>query len=393
MAHFPAPIGRYIVLQDKVYVVDAIGLDFTGYTFVFAERSAIVGINQNVNSLVSSEDNATFFMSTSYNLFMNAMEVYMNGANQTVWEHIGTTGNESFEINQFVVYGGGSPFATGTNSKMGHIETIRQGFMGTCFFWGVDDGFECAGHWVGGGLRISNTLWLGCSGKFYYSDPLDPVIFDTRFSSNANVTVPVGSVGYDFPETAFTYDGQYQLQNGNAQGDGVIVTDWSGKSPAFNPRANFKNNNGIQNTFPGGEWINNVDTTTVIGTKNVWYQINLSTGVKGLTWFSESGGVFTMDSSNILDIIMFLTLTVVGKANDIVEAKLVKRDALLVETDILIRQITIKGTLAQGRAESVPLISTDSVTEDDDILVYIRNTSGTSNVTTLIGSNMVITAK
>lgn len=394
MDDFPDPVGRYINIVDTICTIDAIDLDFSGFTFVLIGRSAIVGLNQNVSSMLSSEDNATFFISTGYNMFLNALEVYMNGDNQTVWEHIGNTGNESFEINQFVVYGGGSPFATGTNSKMGRIETIRQGFMGTCFFWGVQDGFECAGHWVGGGLRISNTLWLMCTGKFYYSDISDPVIFDTRFSSNANVNVPLGSIGYDFPETAFTYDGQYQLQNGNASGDGVIVTEWNGKSPAFNTRANFRNNNGIQNTYIGGEWKLTVATETIINTANVWVPLNLATAEFDLTWFSESNGVFTYLSDTPLDFTSINAVTMVGKSGDIIEL-MARRIEFIggIETDLQEAQLTIRGTLAQGRSTATPLNTTGQLVKGDQLRIDVRNTSSSQNVTTMPGTNGIMGSK
>ena len=94
-----------------------------------------------------------------------------------------------------------------------------------------------------------------------------------------------------------------------------------------------------------------------------------------------------------MDVTIFLTLSVVGKANDIIEVKIVKEDALAVQTDVLTRQITIQGTLAQGRSESVPIITTEQLIEGDKVRVYLRNTSGNSDVTTLTNSNCIIGAK
>jgi hypothetical protein len=393
LADFPTPIGRDIFLENKTYIIDAIKLDITGYTLHYNEFTAIAGVNQNVNSLYSSEDNVTLIKST-YNLFMNALEIYLDGDNQTVWDNRGTTTFESFELNQVVVYSGGSPLATGTNSKMGYIESIRQGFMGTMFFWGVHDGFECAKHWVGGGLRISNTLWLMCTGKFYYSSVSDPVVFETRFSSNANVNVPLGSIGYDFPETAFTYDGQYQLQSGNASGAGVIVTEWNGKSPAYNTRANFRNNNGIQNTYIGGEWKLTFATTTTINTQNVWTPLNLATAEFDLAWFSESNGVFTYLSDTPLDFTSINAITMTGKSGDIIEL-MARRVEFIggIETDLQEAQLTIKGTLNQGRSTATPLNTTGKLVKGDQLRIDVRNTSGNQDVTSMPGTNGILGSK
>ena len=82
-----------------------------------------------------------------------------------------------------------------------------------------------------------------------------------------------------------------------------------------------------------------------------------------------------------------------GKANDIIQIKLVKENSGGSQTDILIRSITISGTTAQGRAESVPIQSTEQLVLGDKIRVYVRNTSGTQTVTTLLNSNCIIGAK
>ena len=204
--------------------------------------------------------------------------------------------------------------------------------------------------------------------------------------------IPLGSIGYDFPETAFNFTGQYQLQGGNVSGDGVYVSDFTSGFPAFDALANFEGNTGIQNTFQGGEWVSIGDTTTTLST-NVWEDLNVVTSNKFLTWFSESNGVFTYEGGNPLDITILLTLSVTGKSNDIIEVRLMKEDITTAQTVILTRQITIQGTLAQGRSESVPIQSTDMIVEGDKIFIQIRNTSGNTDVQTLSNSNCIIGAK
>jgi hypothetical protein len=211
--------------------------------------------------------------------------------------------------------------------------------------------------------------------------------------SDANLSIPSGSIGYDFPPTSFSSTGQYQLQGGNVSGTGTYVTDWYGKSPAFDKNANFRNNTGIQDTFQGGEWINTADTTTLINTANIWEALNVTTTNKFLTWTTETGGIFTYEGGTPLDVTIFLTLSLTGKSNDIVEVRLMKEDAALVQTEILRRAITIQGTTTQGRAESVPIQSTEQLIEGDKVFVEVRNTSGTSDVDTLSNSNLIIGAK
>ena len=398
LADFPDPVGSEITLEDGIiYFIDNPKLDITGYTIVFNQRSQLNGFGQNVSGISSSSNGASvadpyiFFKSTT-NLFMNDLEIYCEGTNQRVWDHEGdgtVTEGESFEINRFNVLCLETP---GHGNALGRIKGIRQGFMGTISFIGFEDGFKLQDSWAGG-FRVDNTIFIDCSGKFYYSDPLDPVMFARRMSSNANITVPLGSIGYDFPSTAFQFTGQYQLQNGNASGDGVYVSDFASGFPAFDRLANFQNNTGIQDTFQGGEWVSVGNTVTTINTTNVWEALNVVTNSKFLTWFSEANGIFTYDGGTPLDVTILLTLSVTGKANDIVEVRLVKEDLLAVETVILTRQITIQGTTAQGRAESVPIQSTEQLVEGDMIKVQVRNTSGSTNITTLSNSNCIIEAK
>jgi len=393
----PTPIGNEIFLENLIYVIDA-DLDITGYTLCFGAKTQVNGLGQNVSRIRSSTSgtvgNPYVFFESTANLFMNDLEIVCEGTNQLVWNHIGdgtVPEGESFELNRFNVLSfpaGGA----GHNNQLGFIKDIRQGFIGTFSCFGFENGFVCAGAWAGG-FRVKDTLFRVFKGVAFGSDATDPVSFQLRMASDANLTIPLGSIGYDFPSTAFSFTGQYQLQGGNVNGDGVYVTNFASGFPAFDPLANFQANTGIQNTYQGGEWATNANNNTTFAASNTWYPLVLTTTSKFLTWFSELNGIFTYNGGNPLDVTIFLTVSMTGKANDIIQVKLVKESALAVQTDILIRAITISGTTAQGRAESVPVQSTEQLVLGDKIRVYVRNTSGTSTITTLSNSNCIIGAK
>jgi len=396
LADLPTPIGNEIILENLIYVIDG-DLDITGYTLCFGAKTQVNGIGQNVSIIRSSTSgtvgNPYVFFESNANLFMNDLEIVLEGRNQLVWQHLGTgivPEGESFELNRFnlVSFPPGGP---GHNNQLGFIKDIRQGFIGTFSCFGFENGFICAGAWAGG-FRVNNTLFRVFSGVAFGSDPLDPVNFQLRMSSNANLSIPLGSIGYDFPSTAFNFTGQYQLQNGNVSGDGVYVSDFASGFPAFDPIGNFQNNTGIQNTFQGGEWVTDANVETIL-VQNVWTPLNVTTISKFLTWFGELNGVFTYLGGTPLDVTIFLTLSLTGKANDVVEVRLLRESSLGVVNEILRRQITIQGSTAQGRAESVPIQSTQLIQENDIIYVEIRNTSGNSSVTTLLNSNCIIGAK
>ena len=390
-------VGSELKLNDIIYLIDG-DIDISGYTLCFGAKTQINGLGQNVSVIRSSTSGIVgtpyvFFESTT-NLFMNDLEIICEGTNQLVWEHIGggtVPEGESFEINRFNLLsfpaGGG-----GHNNQMGFIKDIRQGFIGTYSAFGFENGFICAGAWAGG-FRVQNTLFRVFSGVAFGSDPLDPVSFQLRMASNANLTIPLGSIGYDFPETAFSFTGQYQLQGGNVSGDGVYVTNFTSGFPAFNPIGNFQNNTGIQNTYQGGEWINNIDNDTIINSVDVWEDLNVTTNNKFLTWFSELNGQFTYNGGTPLDVTVLLTLSLAGKNQDVAEIRICKEDSLGGITKLLSRKITMSGTLAQGRADSVPINTTDQLLEGDKIFVQIRNLSGSQDFTTLSDSNCIIGAK
>ena len=397
LSDFPTPIGNDIFLENLLYLIDG-DIDILGFTLSFGAKSQLNGVGQNISVIRSSTSgtvgNPYIFFKSTTNLFMNDLEIVCEGTNQCVWNHIGdgtVAEGESFELNRFNVLSfpaGGA----GHNNQMGYIKNIRQGFIGTYSAFGFENGFICAGAWAGG-FRVENTLFRVFSGVAFGSDPLDPVSFQLRMASEANLTIPLGSIGYDFPSTAFSFTGQYQLQGGNVSGDGVYVSDFASGFPAFDPLANFQNNTGIQNTFQGGEWVNNIDTITTFTTVNVWTPLILTTTNKFLTWFSEVNGIFTYNGGTPLDVTMFLTVTMTGKSNDVVQVKLVKESALAVQNDILIRSITIAGSTAQGRVESVPVSSSERLVLGDKIRFYVRNTSGKQAITTLSNSICIIGAK
>lgn len=389
--------GTDLELNDVIYLIDG-DIDITGYTLCFGAKTQINGLGQNVSVIRSSTSGIVgtpyvFFESTT-NLFMNDLEIICEGTNQLVWNHIGdgtVPEGESFELNRFNLLsfpaGGG-----GHNNQMGYIKDIRQGFIGTYSAFGFENGFICAGAWAGG-FRVQNTLFRVFSGVAFGSDPLDPVSFQLRMASNANLTIPLGSIGYDFPETAFSFTGQYQLQGGNVSGAGVYVSDFTSGFPAFDRLSNFEGNTGIQNTYQGGEWNNDIDTLTVINTANVWEMLNVSTSSKFLTWFTELNGEFTYVGGNPIDVRIDAQLSFTGKTNDIIQVRLIKEDILAVQTELKRVQVTLAGTTSQGRSENAIIATTDQLIEGDRIWVEVRNTSGTTDLSCLVDSGSIIAAK
>lgn len=65
----------------------------------------------------------------------------------------------------------------------------------------------------------------------------------------------------------------------------------------------------------------------------------------------------------------------------------------MVQTDLIVRSITIQGTTAQGRAESVSISTTGRIEKGDKLILYYRNTSGTTDITTLTNSNGILGSK
>ena len=86
-------------------------------------------------------------------------------------------------------------------------------------------------------------------------------------------------------------------------------------------------------------------------------------------------------------------MSLAGKNQDVAEIRICKEDSLGGLTKLLSRKITMSGTLAQGRADSVPINTTDQLVEGDKIFVQIRNISGSQDFTTLADSNCIIGAK
>ena len=104
-------------------------------------------------------------------------------------------------------------------------------------------------------------------------------------------------------------------------------------------------------------------------------------------------GVFTHKGGDPLPIRIDIRLSLTGKSNDVVEVRIIKEDALAVITELIRVPITIQGTTGQGKAENATVFTTDLVILDDKIRYQVRNTSGTSDITTADGSNSIIQAK
>ena len=374
LSDFPAPVGNVITLEAKAYEIDGT-IDLLGNSLNVSAGPEIFGVSQASSILVDSTAAHNMFVGGGTFQFKD-LQIQSNGAGSEI---ISLTADTPFEAIEFrnIFFNG--------SAKIGTISGYRQFLARSIFVFGSTDGITFEGAWAGG-VKISDYLVRGSTGTFFKGDPA--VTFSTRFNSDANLDIPAGSVGCDFPVSAFL-DGQYQIQGANFQGDGTYLLG-AGPDEVV---SNFRFNTGISNTFPGGEWTSVGEFATIISTADTYVDANVATGTSKLAHFDQpAGGQLRYLSTTPIRVIMTASASLKGTNNN--QAGVAINHFINATTsNVLLTEIqaTLNGGPGGTRAENVTIIGIADMNYLDILSVKLKNISNTNNITVANAAKFIAT--
>ena len=260
-----------VIDSTKEYFIDG-EVDMSSVSIqVPVDGINITGLNFNLSKLINSDNSYTMFysgVSGSGNIFIKNTSIEVSGVGSSVYNVVGATGGEALEIIS-VNYE--------NCTSLGVVDNYRQGFESETGRFGGMPQLELKGVWSGGYAAI-NTITRGLAdGAYTLFKAGAGFSMSSRFRTNMNVDLPASASLLDFSESNFVNSSNIQLSNCIITRNGVFNPSDANITPnitASNIKSLFTNNQGIINTYVGGQTLVTTEAVTTITTSGQFEDLN-----------------------------------------------------------------------------------------------------------------------
>lgn len=275
--------------------------------------------------------------------------------------------------------------------SLGEITGYRQGLWSNVGVINCDDGLTLSGAWSGGFASLTSII-IGMAGGTLFKAGA-ALTFAGSFRSDMNAVLLDDTGTFcDFSPANILSDGGFSME-------GVRVNPASNafpNMPQSNTKARFQNCSGVENTYPGGEFIVTGNGVTTIADSDTLYQIT-ATGVgSNLDWtqISNTNAIEYLSSQRI-SVSIDGSLSFSGGNNDQVGLQIRQWDD---SADAYVNigpeyTATLNGRLLGTRAENLAFKGTATLGQNDRIEIWIKNKSDDSDISTLAGGEFSVTER
>lgn len=372
-------IDGIVDMGSQSIEVPAGGLSLTGYNF-------------DVSKLISSEAAYTMFTSPvgdSGNVIGKDYAIEVTGSGSKVYELVSNTGFDAFEFSR-VNYN--------DCESLGSISGYRQGLeVGTGRFGGKPE-LELIGTWSGGFFIDTSIVRNLDDGAYSLFKAGAGFTMASRFRSNQNIDLPASASFIDFSASNFSNPSTLQL-------DGCIIT----RNGAFDATdaniipnvsagdliSEWIGNNGIDNTFVGGEAAVTTEVATTIVSDGVYVDLAGTYTTAGLQHFdSPANGQLRHLGDSPREYQIGAQFVIDGTANDVVALKaVVFRSATTSFEDGKVQNRVINAL--QGGRNVAYYVYFDNITlnKNDYVKFQVANIGSTDNVTSELDSSFTVQAR
>ena len=383
-----------VIDSTKEYFLDGI-IDFTG-TGLSIEVPAggiyITGYNFDLSGIKCTDAAYTLFTSPvggSGNILFKDFFVDIQGAGSQVYDITGDTGFEAIEIDRVNF---------NNCASLGTVDTYRQGLeTGTGRFGGTPE-LTLAGTWVGGYFIDTSIVRSLTDGAYTLYKAGVGFTMASRFRSNQNIDLPASASFLDFSDSIFANPSSLQLTGCIVTRDGITSAGDANITPnisASNLSSSWFANNGMANTFVGGELDVTVAALPTIGSAGVFVDLLGTYAVSVLQHFDESANVQLRHlGGSPREFKVSGQLVIEVGANDSVSLKVVIfRDATTSFEDG--KTVTRVINNLQGARDVAYFVVNDNIILDqnDYVKIMVANISDTTNVTAELDSYFLVEAR
>jgi hypothetical protein len=380
--------------STKEYFLDGI-IDMTGSGIeieVPAGGINISGYNFDLSQLICSDDNYTLFKSPvggSGDVLGKDYAIEITGTNSQVYNLIDATGTNAFEFTR-INYN--------NCTSRGSISGYRQGLeIGTGYFGGKPQ-LELIGTWIGGYFIDTSIMRNLVDGAYSIFKAGAGFTMASRFRSNQNVDLPASASFIDFSASNFINPSTLQLEGCLITRNGVFDATDTNLLPNVSEDeliSSWSGNNGIPNTFVGGQSDITAETTTTIVSTGVFVDMAGTYTASDLQHFdAPANGQLRNLGTSPQEYKVNGQIVIDGDSGDVIAIKVVIfRDATTSFEDGKTTSRVINNL--QGGRDVAYFVIIDSITlnQNDYVKLQIANTTDTSDVTAELDSFFVIEAR
>ena len=355
------------------------GLNLTGYNF-------------DVSKLTSTAAAYTMFTSPvggSGNILGKDYAIEVTGAGSQVYNVTSDTGNEAFEF---------ARINFNNCSSLGTITNYRQGLeVGTGRFGGKPE-LTLAGVWAGGYFIDTSIVRSLADGAYTLFKAGAGFAMASRFRSNQNVDLPALASFLDFSASNFANPSTLQLVGCIITRDGASDPEDSNLTPNITAAAlssAWSGNQGLPNTFVGGNADISTEVTTAISTINTFVDLAGTVTVSDLEHFdSPANGQLRHLGGSPKEFKVSGQFVLESSANNVVELKVVIFRAASTSFEDGRTVSRVIDSLSGGRDVGYFVVF-DNITlnANDYVKFQVANTSGTSDITAELDSFFIVEAR
>jgi hypothetical protein len=380
--------------SDVLYFLDGV-IDFTGTGLnieVPEGGLSLTGHTFDVSGVKCTDAGYTLFTSPaggSGNLLGQDYFVEVSGTSSEVYRITDATGFNAFEFSR-VNYN--------NCTSLGEIEGYRQGLeTGTGRFGGKPE-LTLSGTWLGGFFIDTSIVRSLEDGVYSLFKAGAAFTMASRFRSNQNIDLPASASFLDFSPANFTNPSTVQLVGCQVSRDGVVNSSDPNITPNLSPgdlASEWSFNNGISNTFVGGELFISTEAETTISTVDVFEDLAGTYTARDLQHFDEpANGQLRHLGDSPVEYSVNGQVVIAGGSNDLVDLKVVvfRAGTSTFEDGKTVRRVI--NNLAGSRNVGYFTVS-DKITlnKNDYVKLQVANASGVTNVTSELDSFMRVSAR
>ena len=369
-------IDGIIDMGSQSISVPATGLNLTGYNF-------------DVSQLVSTASGYTMFVSPvggSGNVLGKDYGIDVSGSSSQVYDLTDATGFNAFEF---------ARINYNNCTSLGTINGYRQGLeSGTGRFGGSPE-LTLAGTWLGG-FFIDTSIVRSLDNSAYSLFKAGAGFsMASRFRSNQNIDLPALANFFDFADSNFINPSTVQLEGCIITRNGVFDATDANITPnlaASNLVSAWEGNNGIPNTFVGGEAVITTEVATVITTSAVFVDLAGTNTTGDLQHFdSPANGQLRHLGSSPREFSLGGQLVIVSTANNDISLKVVIFRSATTSFEDAKTQTRVINNLVGGRDVAYFTLS-DNITLDtnDYVKLQVANIAATNNITAELDSFFMV---
>jgi len=258
-----------VIDSTKEYFIDGvIDMGTTQIDLSGGKKLNLKGYDFNISGLTSTADNYTMITGAdASDVLMFDFYFEVSGTNSKVQDIKGATGFEAYEI---------SRINFNNCTSRGEIENYRQGLeTGTGYFGGKPE-LTLSGVWLGGyfiDVSIVRGLTDGAYSLFKAGTGFSMA---SRFRSNQNIDLPASASFFDFSASNFVNPSTVDISGARVSRNGVINSNDANITPnltASDLPCYWRGNQGMPNTFIGGNLRVTTEVTTTITTAGVFVDL------------------------------------------------------------------------------------------------------------------------